>query len=79
MSSPKPIPVGCPIRFPVQCSLARPHKRMAEVANRARAFVRWCLCDWDALPWLAAPLLLGEALLCAFIVVRVPYTKYPAA
>ena len=48
---------------------------MVEVANRARAFVRWCLCDWDALPWLAAPLLLGEALLCAFIVVRVPYTK----
>lgn len=43
-------------------------------ASRARAFIVRCLCDWDAVLWIAAPMLLAEALLCLIIIRRVPYT-----
>eukprot|EP00937_MAST-01D_sp_MAST-1D-sp2_P000831 g831.t1 len=38
-------------------------------------FVTRCLCEWRSLPWLVVPLLVGEVLLCALIILRVPYTK----
>eukprot|EP00966_Prymnesium_polylepis_P258669 5974515-Prymnesium_polylepis.1 len=33
------------------------------------------LIDWNYAWWLIAPVLLGETLLCALIIWRVPYTK----